>query len=116
MPLMKCPDCGKDVSTLAPNCPQCGRPLAAVVRNAVQTQRKGDKYEAVGAGLLILGLGLLLVNPAVATDHQNPNPTTDNQLQVGSPAIGFADPNYALPFDITGKCRGASPDAGAYER
>ena len=58
----------------------------------------------------------LLVNPAVATDHQNPNPTTDNQLQAGSPAIGFADPNYSLPFDITGKCRGASPDAGAYER
>jgi len=58
----------------------------------------------------------LLVNPAVATDHQNPNPNTDNRLQAGSPAIGFADPNYSLPFDITGKCRGASPDAGAYER
>ena len=58
----------------------------------------------------------MLVNPAVATDHQNPNPTTDNQLWVGSPAIGFADPNYALPFDITGKCRGTAPDAGAYER
>lgn len=58
----------------------------------------------------------MLVNPAVATDHQNPSPNTDNQLRAGSPAIGFAAPNYALPFDITGKCRGASPDAGAYER
>ena len=56
------------------------------------------------------------VNPAVATNHQNPNPTTDNQLRAGSPAIGFADPNYALPFDITGKCRDSAPDAGAYER
>ena len=58
----------------------------------------------------------MLVNPAVATDHQNPNPNTDNQLRAGSPAIGFADPNYTLPFDITGKCRGAAPDAGAYQR
>ncbi len=58
----------------------------------------------------------MLVNSAVATDHQNPNPNTDNQLRAGSPAIGFADPNYTLPFDITGKCRGAAPDAGAYQR
>ncbi|HMG18652.1 MAG TPA: right-handed parallel beta-helix repeat-containing protein, partial [Gemmatimonadales bacterium] len=58
----------------------------------------------------------MLVNPAVATDHQNPNPNTDNQPRAGSPAIGFADPNYTLPFDITGKCRGTAPDAGAYER
>ncbi len=58
----------------------------------------------------------LLVNPAVATDHQNPSPTTDNRLQAGSPAIGFADPNYTLPYDITGKCRGSTPDAGAYQR
>jgi uncharacterized protein YjdB len=58
----------------------------------------------------------MLVNPAVATDRQNPNPNTDNQLRAGSPAIGFAALNYAVPFDITGKCRGASPDAGAYER
>jgi parallel beta-helix repeat protein len=58
----------------------------------------------------------LLVNAAVATDHQNPNPTTDNQLRVGSPAIGFSDPAYTLPYDITDKCRGSAPDAGAYER
>ena len=26
MPVAPCPDCGKDVSTAAPNCPHCGRP------------------------------------------------------------------------------------------
>lgn len=26
MPLTKCPDCGKEVSDLAPACPNCGRP------------------------------------------------------------------------------------------
>ena len=27
MPLTKCPDCGKDVSTSADNCPHCGYPF-----------------------------------------------------------------------------------------
>lgn len=29
MPLTRCLDCGKDVSSLAPACPGCGRPMAA---------------------------------------------------------------------------------------
>ena len=31
MALMKCPDCGKDVSSAAPSCPACGRPIAPPV-------------------------------------------------------------------------------------
>lgn len=58
----------------------------------------------------------LLMNPSDGTvTHQTVNPGTDNRLRAGSPAIGYADPNYALPFDITGKCRGSNPDAGAYQ-
>ena len=30
MPVIACPDCGKDVSTLAPACPHCGRPSPAM--------------------------------------------------------------------------------------
>jgi uncharacterized membrane protein YdbT with pleckstrin-like domain len=29
MPVITCPDCGRDVSTLATACPHCGRPFAA---------------------------------------------------------------------------------------
>ncbi|MGZ7032784.1 MAG: zinc ribbon domain-containing protein, partial [Thermoanaerobaculia bacterium] len=29
MPVIACPDCGHDVSTLAPVCPHCGRPSPA---------------------------------------------------------------------------------------
>jgi len=29
MPVIACPDCGRDVSTLAPACPHCGRPSPA---------------------------------------------------------------------------------------
>jgi membrane protein YdbS with pleckstrin-like domain len=30
MPVTACPDCGHDVSTLAPACPHCGRPMSAI--------------------------------------------------------------------------------------
>jgi hypothetical protein len=30
VPLIKCPDCGKDVSDLAPVCPKCGRPMPLI--------------------------------------------------------------------------------------
>ncbi|HWS70863.1 MAG TPA: PH domain-containing protein, partial [Thermoanaerobaculia bacterium] len=29
MPVIACPDCSRDVSTLATSCPHCGRPMAA---------------------------------------------------------------------------------------
>lgn len=35
MPLVACPDCGRQVSTAAPSCPQCGRPIAAGVAAAL---------------------------------------------------------------------------------
>lgn len=28
MPMIKCPDCGKDISDQAPQCPNCGRPIS----------------------------------------------------------------------------------------
>lgn len=55
------------------------------------------------------------VRPAVYTDHQDAAPSWDHRLLAGSPAIGYADPFYALPFDILGVARGAAPDCGAYQ-
>lgn len=64
----------------------------------------------------------LIVNPMLVTPSSGTvgnqivgDPGTDNHLRAGSPAIAYADPAYALPFDIVGRCRGASPDAGAYQ-
>jgi membrane protein YdbS with pleckstrin-like domain len=34
MPVISCPDCGHDVSTLAPACPHCGRPSPAAKMTA----------------------------------------------------------------------------------
>ena len=58
MALLKCPDCGRDVSTEAATCPQCGRPTASFSGKAVQTQRKGGKYEALGFLIILAGMGI----------------------------------------------------------
>src|SRR5438270_3936081 len=57
MPLVKCPDCGRDVSSAAPSCPQCGRPMAAVA--PPPPIASGGKEETLWHGtpswLLLLG-------------------------------------------------------------
>src|SRR4051812_27277887 len=96
MALVKCPDCGREVSDLAPACPTCGRPMAAsggpstappppapagVLRSnvgtveAVQAQRRRPN---VLVPALILGTLLLLMLGVVAlfaSFRAGPQPT-----------------------------------------
>jgi hypothetical protein len=58
MPLVTCPDCGRQVSDAAPSCPGCGRPMVAAASRPVTTATKeatwgevlGFIAGAVGAG------------------------------------------------------------------
>ena len=58
MALVKCPDCGRDVSTSATSCPQCGRPMSAVAAPAAPAAGSG-KEETLWRGTpswkLVLG-------------------------------------------------------------
>jgi hypothetical protein len=67
MALTKCPDCGNGVSTAAANCPRCGRPMAMFSGKAVQTQRKGGKYEGLGFLLILVGIGTCFVSGPVGS-------------------------------------------------
>lgn len=64
MPLIACPDCGREISTAAPSCPQCGRPNSPVVAAPQPASGPALKEETLWFGspspLLILGkfLGL----------------------------------------------------------
>jgi membrane protein YdbS with pleckstrin-like domain len=65
MALIKCPDCGREVSTAATVCPQCGRPMAAMAAPPVQTSviKEETLWHGTPSWLLVFGkfIGLLLV-------------------------------------------------------
>ncbi|MDQ6801675.1 MAG: PH domain-containing protein [Acidobacteriota bacterium] len=66
MPLVKCPDCGHDVSTAATACPQCGRPMAAVaapVPQAAAASPEQKLWHGTPSWLLLFGriVGAFLV-------------------------------------------------------
>lgn len=85
MPLIKCPDCGKEISDTAPACIGCGRVMASPpsVKTAAETktiERKGGKYELIGT-LLILG-SMLGCMGGIATDA--------GSGWIGTGIVGFA--------------------------
>ena len=45
MALIKCPDCGKDISDLAPACPNCGRPQSTMPPSPSPMERVTEKTQ-----------------------------------------------------------------------
>lgn len=75
MALIKCPDCGREVSDAAPTCPGCGRPMNASstvgtsARPAV-IERTSKSYKGamlVGALMVIVGVIWIISAPAGTT-------------------------------------------------
>jgi uncharacterized membrane protein YdbT with pleckstrin-like domain len=67
MPVISCPDCGRDVSTLATACPHCGRPSPAGTAPIASPAHVSKKEETLWKGtpstLLLAGyvVGIVLV-------------------------------------------------------
>ncbi len=60
MSLIKCPDCGKDVSTRDASCPHCGAPLTTE-EIEVGTDLTGKRYRLyIVLGILVCSLGWIL--------------------------------------------------------
>ncbi|MCU1231845.1 MAG: hypothetical protein JWO97_4729 [Acidobacteria bacterium] len=73
MPVISCPDCGRDVSTLAPACPHCGRPSpAAAVPLAVAAPAGATAFaeetlwRGTPSAVVLLGPLLVIIVAAVA--------------------------------------------------
>ena len=61
MALIKCPECGKEISNEAKACPHCGKPLA-VKHNTAQGNNSDDSkvlFIIIGVILMIVGFFLL---------------------------------------------------------
>ncbi len=83
MGLIKCPDCGRDVSDAAPSCPNCGRPTRVQAPPPGQVAPSKKKTSPLAWGCLVVLLGVLglFVLAALLVDHS----TTD---RVRSPEVG----------------------------
>lgn len=73
MALIKCPECGKEISDSAVSCPNCGTPIAA--RKAAAAARK-DQRSGKKAALILLGLILLLGFVGSLTKSRPSSPST----------------------------------------
>ena len=65
MALIKCSDCGKQISDRAGACPGCGAPVngslanapsSAAVTKSVRVERAGFKWEAIGFFLILAAM------------------------------------------------------------
>lgn len=73
MPVITCPDCGRDVSTLAAACPRCGRPMSpstfaapTAMPAAEETLWKGSPSWRVLIGKVVMMVLTLIVIPIAA--------------------------------------------------
>jgi large conductance mechanosensitive channel len=83
MALIVCPDCGKEVSDMAPACPNCGYPVAdEAEKAAAEKEKKGGlqgfadfikKHGVVGLAIgFIVGVAIGTVVNALVADLINP--------------------------------------------
>ncbi len=67
MALIKCPECGADISDKAESCPKCGNPISS--KSKVQlvelTQKKYKRHILCGCLTLIVGFILAIILAAV---------------------------------------------------
>ena len=70
MPVIACPDCGREVSTLAPACPHCGRPspagLTQLPEPPAHTTREETLWRGTPSPILLIGKIATLVLILVA--------------------------------------------------
>lgn len=93
MALIKCPECGKEISELAAACPQCGHPMAPSQPSvsAGQPTENGPKRIGTAPGFALIFIGVmitcwLIFKQSNPERRSSPSSATPNQ----KPAAGTA--------------------------
>jgi uncharacterized membrane protein YdbT with pleckstrin-like domain len=108
MPVINCPDCGHEVSTLAPACPHCGRPspagLAPIVgaptAAAEEMVWRGSPSWRVLVGKVIVMIATVVLIPLAASFIAAHTPDLDMGTRVTK--IGWWVTALALVLEIVG--------------
>ena len=89
MPLVKCPDCGNNISPSAPSCPHCGRPqLPPIIADARPTVAK-KKASPVLIALVILGA--VIWGGSLVRNYTSPSLAQSPALQPTPANLRFGD-------------------------
>lgn len=107
MALIQCPDCGKDVSTLAPACPNCGRPIAIPVdsspkKDTGRPQREGNECPYEGCTGTIHENGLCWLCGRSANEYETQGATVKD-LQGVFKFIGMVITIFIFYMLLSGK-------------
>jgi predicted phage tail protein len=56
MALIKCSECGRDISDMAVSCPSCGKPNKGKAVLIEQTSKKWKIVQLIGVAFIVIGL------------------------------------------------------------
>lgn len=77
MSLIKCPECGKEVSSSAVNCPSCGHPISAVNKTTVvKEKKKGSCLSKILSFFLVIFIVVMIL--ALTDDSEESTTSTNN--------------------------------------
>lgn len=95
MALIKCPDCGADVSTEAPACLKCGRPIAPPTIGAWRAPPETAAERGTSAknviGGIVAGVAVLMLLGYCATSNDSSTPAASSASQDDGAASPSAD-------------------------
>jgi hypothetical protein len=93
MPLVKCPDCGNDISPSAPSCPHCGRPQSAAAAPKQKVSHEGLQ----GFGALVI-IGAIVWGIYAAT--KNDDHASSSSAPYSASVSGESEPPTAVPVTV----------------
>jgi len=105
MPLVTCPDCGKQVSDQAPACPHCGRPLRTPQKGPatapMQVTIKRKTSRATWGCFVLMALGVVLYVVVDSTGPRSSRQSAGSRFETKTdPRTGqryLAMPSYTVP-------------------
>jgi uncharacterized membrane protein YdbT with pleckstrin-like domain len=107
MPVIACPDCGREVSTFAPACPHCGRPspaggapMPAAVASPVaeETLWKGTPSPKVLIGRVVGLIAIAIVIPVAAQWMARNTPDAEQSTRIAN--IGWVIMGIIFVFQL----------------
>jgi hypothetical protein len=94
MPLIKCPDCEKDVSDSAVSCPNCGHPIN--IQSQIQTIDKQTKKTKSSLGGYLLAIIILIIVLWIVGSISSNRPPISTALSVSPRATEDLEPKLEL--------------------